>query len=156
MASSSVPAASASAAADIPSGVLPVGPVQPSDVDVEMSGSESEWIQIKDEAVMVHDQAVREEQETTPFLAEAQIIDSDDKPLSKKLREMEEALAKLAVSKEKKTLAFADEAEVIEISPRKRVDKEKATASTTGAFGPEALRERLVRPIPHMGLLAWR
>ena len=53
MASSSVPAASASAAADIPSGVLPVGLVQPSDVDMDMSGSESEWIQIKDEAAQM-------------------------------------------------------------------------------------------------------
>ena len=121
MASSSVPAASASAAADIPSGVLPVGPVAPSDVDVEMSGSDSEWIQIKDEPVTVHDQAVKEEQETTPFLAEAQLIDSDDKPLFEKLKEMEEALAKLSVDKEKKKLAFDDEAEIIEISPRKSV-----------------------------------
>ena len=118
-------------------GVLPVGAVTPSDVDVEMSGSDSEWIQIKDEAAMVHDQAVREEQETTPLLSEAQIIDSDDKPLSEKLREMEDALAKLTVSKEKKKLTFDDEAEVIEISPRKRVVKEEVTASTTGAFGPE-------------------
>ena len=108
MASSSVPAAGAVAAA--------AEPLAPQDLDVDMSGSDSEWIQIKDEAVMVHDQAVREEQETTPFLSKAQIIESDDKPLSEKLREMEDALAKLTVSKEKKTLTFDDEAEVIEIS----------------------------------------
>ena len=125
MASSSVPAASASAAADLPSGVLPVGLVAPSDVDVEMSGSDSEWIQIK------------EEQETTPFLAEAQLIDSDDKPLSEKLKELEEALAKLSVDKEKKKLAFDDEAEIVEISPRKSVKTVVVDTSTTGAIGPE-------------------
>ena len=75
--SSSVPAASASAAATEPVALL--------DAEMEMSGSDSEWIQIKDEAVTVHDQAIREEQETTPFLAEAQVIESDNKPLSEKV-----------------------------------------------------------------------
>ena len=134
MSSSSMPAADAAAAA------AAAEPVAIQHVDVEMSGSESEWIQIKDDAIMVHDKAIREEQETTPFLLEAQVVESDDKPLAEKLQEMEGALAKLSVGKEgkdKKQLAFDDDAEIIEISPRKPVKKDAAAASTTGAFGPE-------------------
>ena len=73
-------------------------------------------------------------------MAEAQLIDSDDKPLSEKLREMEEALAKLSVDKEKKKLAFDDEAEIIEISPRKSGKTVVADTSTTGAVTFTALR----------------
>ena len=41
------------------------------------------------------------------------------------------------MGKEKKRLAFDDDAEIIEISPRKPQKKDAAAASTTDAFGPE-------------------
>ena len=61
----------------------------------EMSGSDSEMIEIEDAPVSVHDEAVEAEQSTTAFFTEAELVEVDEKPLAVKLQEMTDALAAL-------------------------------------------------------------
>ena len=78
-------------------------------VYVDVSGSDSEWIEIKEKATSLHDEAVVAEQTTTTFLTEAEIVEVDDNPLV--LQEMTDALAKVT-TKEKQVLSFKEEAEI--------------------------------------------
>ena len=82
--SSSVPADVAATAPVEATGAFGPGGTH---VYVDVSGSDSEWIEIKEKATSLHDEVVVAEQTTTTFLTEEEIVEVDDNPLVVKLQD---------------------------------------------------------------------